>query len=86
MPAPETVEMRRKILESWLKISEDYQLELLDFDGGIEIRVPGHDKGQAVETILNETVWPASVAYLGDDQTDEDAFQVQGQGTRGAGA
>jgi len=76
LPAPETVEMRRKILESWLKISEDYQLELLDFDGGIEIRVPGHDKGQAVETILNETVWPASVAYLGDDQTDEDAFQV----------
>ena len=81
LAAAETVEMRRKILHRWLKVAEEYQLELLDFDGGIEIRVPGHDKGQAVETILHETEGPASIAYLGDDQTDEDAFQaLKGKG------
>ncbi len=64
--AAETVELRQKdsgrLAEDG---SEDYQLELLDFDGGVEIRVPGHDKGQAVETILNETegwrAWRISV-------------------------
>ena len=56
-------ELRRKILQGWLQVAEEYQLELLDFDGGVEIRVPGHDKGQAVETILHETEGIASVAY-----------------------
>jgi trehalose 6-phosphate phosphatase len=81
MTAAETIELRRKILHGWLTVAEEYQLELLDFDGGVEIRVPGHDKGQAVETILHETEGIASVAYLGDDQTDEDAFQaIKGKG------
>jgi trehalose-phosphatase len=81
LPAMQAIDMRRNILHRWLKVAEEHQLELLDFDGGIEIRVPGHDKGQAVETILHETEGPASMAYLGDDQTDEDAFQaIKGKG------
>jgi trehalose-phosphatase len=79
--AAETVEMRRKILHGWLKIANEYQLDLLDFDGGVEIRVPGHNKGHAVQAILHETEGLASVAYLGDDQTDEDAFHaIKGKG------
>jgi trehalose 6-phosphate phosphatase len=74
-PATEVIEIRRKILTGWQDLAHEYQLELLDFDGGIEIRVPGHDKGQAVATILQET-GDAVVAYLGDDQTDEDAFRA----------
>ncbi len=34
------------------------------------------DKGDAVRTILDEVPANASVAYLGDDVTDEDAFQA----------
>jgi trehalose-phosphatase len=79
--AAETVDMRRKILLGWLKLADEYKLDLLDFDGGIEIRIPGHNKGHAVKTILQETLGPACVAYLGDDQTDEDAFEaLKGQG------
>ena len=49
-------------------------MELLEFDGGIELRMPGHDKGDAVRTILEEIGPEVPVAYLGDDLTDERAF------------
>jgi trehalose-phosphatase len=56
-------------------------LALLEFDGGLELRV-GRNKGGAVEAILDEaeaetggrTDCPA--AYLGDDLSDEAAFQA----------
>jgi trehalose-phosphatase len=60
---------------------EQCPLDFLEFDGGIEIRVPGRDKGDAVSTILGESDPRAAVAYLGDDQTDEDAFKaLKGKG------
>lgn len=50
---------------------------LLDFLGGIELRV-GRDKGGAAEAIVAEELrkqhGPLPVAYLGDDLTDEAAF------------
>jgi trehalose-phosphatase len=59
----------------------DYGLALQDFDGGIELRAPGHDKGEAVKTLLAEMGPNAMCAYLGDDRTDEDAFQaIRGKG------
>jgi len=51
-------------------------LNLKEFDGGLELRVPARDKGDAVQTVLKETGRDALVAYLGDDQTDEDAFKA----------
>jgi trehalose 6-phosphate phosphatase len=51
---------------------------LLEFDGGIEMRKPGHDKGDAVRTILDEVGPEVPVAYLGDDLTDERAFHALG--------
>jgi len=53
-----------------------------DFDGGMELRVRGVDKGTAVRRILAETsghhAGSALLAYLGDDLTDEDAFDALG--------
>ena len=58
-------------------------LALLDFDGGIELRV-GRNKGGAVQAILAEAEVGAPAAYLGDDLSDEAAFQaVNGLGPRG---
>ncbi len=51
-------------------------LEWLTFDGGIEIRGAGRTKGDAVASILSEFPSDVPVAYLGDDQTDEDAFRM----------
>jgi trehalose 6-phosphate phosphatase len=66
--------IRSLVLEGWLPIAQTTPMELLEFDGGIELRMPGCDKGDAVRTILNEIGPGVPVAYLGDDLTDERAF------------
>jgi trehalose-phosphatase len=66
----------QKIKPVWEKLSVDGQLKLSEFDGGIELRVPGKDKGDAVREVLQEMSDTSTVAYLGDDLTDEDAFSA----------
>ncbi len=48
-------------------------LQLLVFDGGVELRSPSIHKGHAALHMLNQSP-TAATAYLGDDVTDEDAF------------
>ena len=56
-------------------------LELQTFDGGVELRPQGAHKGQVVDRAFAEFGPDAAVAYLGDDRTDEDAFEaVAGRG------
>ncbi len=71
----------RQVLLGWRPIAQSTPMELLEFDGGIEMRMPGRDKGDAVRTILDEIGPEAPLAYLGDDATDERAFLALG--TRG---
>lgn len=57
-------------------------LSLLEFEAGLELRT-GRDKGGAVETLLqeNEDDVRHPAAYLGDDNTDEKAFEaIRGRG------
>ncbi|HEX4310157.1 MAG TPA: trehalose-phosphatase [Acidobacteriaceae bacterium] len=49
-------------------------LELLPFDGGIELRGSGCSKASAVGSILRDEPRDAPAAFLGDDVTDEEAF------------
>ena len=74
-------EIRGQVLLGWFPIAQSTPMELLEFDGGIEMRMPGRDKGDAVRTILDEIGPEVPVAYLGDDLTDEQAFLALG--TRG---
>jgi trehalose-phosphatase len=74
-------EIRGRVLLGWFPIAQNTPMELLEFDGGVEMRMPGKDKGDAVRTILDEIGGEAPVAYLGDDITDERAFLALG--TRG---
>ena len=53
-------------------------IALLEFESGVELRV-GRDKGGAVRQLLQEAGEVAPVAYLGDDLTDEAAFQAVNQ-------
>ena len=71
-------EIRGQVLLGWIPIAQSTPMELLEFDGGIEMRMPGRDKGDAVRTILNEIGPEVPVAYLGDDLTDERAFLALG--------
>lgn len=73
--------VRAKVLLGWTAIAKRAGLDLLEFDGGLEIRPAGIDKGDAVRTILAETKPGTPIVYLGDDATDEHAFQaVNGRG------
>jgi trehalose-phosphatase len=74
----EAEELRGKILVGWFPIAERANLKLLEFDGGLEMRMPDLDKGDAVRTVLRETGPNVPTAYLGDDITDERAFRALG--------
>jgi trehalose 6-phosphate phosphatase len=74
-------DLRARVLLGWRRIAESSGLDLLEFDGGLEIRASDADKGDAVRMLLNEISPHAPVAYLGDDATDESAFRaMQGRG------
>jgi trehalose 6-phosphate phosphatase len=63
------------------RAAKEHGLELLPFDGGLELRAPGKNKGDAVSAILAEEGEGVAAAYLGDDQTDENAFRaIKGRG------
>lgn len=72
----EAQEIRSRVLLGWLSIADGARLNVEEFDGGIEFRVAHRNKGDAVRTILAELEMDAPIAYLGDDQTDEDAFRA----------
>ena len=68
--------LRSRVLLGWRPIAESCGLDLLEFDGGIEMRTPAADKGDAVRAFLQKIGRDAPVAYLGDDNTDESAFRA----------
>jgi len=73
--------LENEISRAWTPLAERGGLELHPFDGGLELRVPGRDKGSAVRRVLADLEKGAAVAYLGDDLTDEDAFRaLEGRG------
>jgi trehalose-6-phosphatase len=75
----ETAGIERAVNESWREIADGRKLELHRFNGGIELRPTGMNKGMVVDSLLSEGAGAA--AYLGDDITDEDAFRaISGRG------
>lgn len=73
------IEMENKVIGLWEKICEKGLLEIHQFDGGVELRPKGIGKGDAVNQIISEQGKTVAVAYLGDDQTDEEAFAALGE-------
>lgn len=70
------IEMRTR--ELFEPLSELDGLMLLEFDGGLELRV-GRDKGAAIRTLVGEEPPGTPAAYVGDDRTDEAAFLALNQ-------
>ncbi len=81
LPSDVAQAMRAETGTSWPQLAQGGGLVATPFDGGVELRAPGHNKGIAVATLLAELGAGTAVAYLGDDLTDEDAFQaLKGKG------
>lgn len=69
-------ELEGEIAELWSQQCDGTQpLELRRFDGGLELRVAGIDKGAALQRWL-ERPGERFEVYTGDDETDEDAMRV----------
>ena len=77
----DTEDLRCRVLLGWRSIAKHSGLDLLDFDGGVEIRPREAYKGDAVRVVLGEISSQSPAAYLGDDTTDESAFRaIEGRG------
>jgi trehalose 6-phosphate phosphatase len=75
------ISIKNQLEPKWSLITDNWGLKLEEFNGGLEIRVPGLNKGDAVKTILQEMEQDYVAAYLGDNLTDEDAFNaIKGKG------
>jgi trehalose 6-phosphate phosphatase len=70
----EAEDLDRRVMRGWIDIAREYGLDLLHFDGGVEIRSKRANKGSVVRTLLAEMRPAIPAAYLGDDTTDEEAF------------
>jgi trehalose 6-phosphate phosphatase len=71
---------KKKIIEfiecDLKRIADKYKLLLTNFDGGIELRVNGRNKGDGIREIVKNSKPDTLFVYLGDDLTDEDAFEA----------
>jgi len=70
----EANELRNRVAAGWQAAAGKAGLVMHPFDGGLELRCPGRDKGTAVKAILAQSDPGLPVAFLGDDVTDEDGF------------
>lgn len=71
--------LKNRVDEGWRAFTAEPGIKLLRFDGGLELRAAHPDKGDAVAAILKTAGSDIPAAFLGDDDTDEDAFQALGR-------
>ena len=76
LPSSKLEEVKATAYRVMSRGTRNPSLKLELFDGGLELRTRGRNKGDAVRTILSEIDTDVPVAYLGDDVTDEDAFRA----------
>jgi trehalose-phosphatase len=76
LPSLNVARIREQAQAAWRPLGELGGMELLAFDGGLELRARGCNKQHAVKVVLSEARADSAIAYLGDDVTDEDAFAV----------
>ena len=68
--------VKEKVEIVWAGLPDRDRLRILRFDGGIEICAASMNKGDVVRQIALEVGESCAIAYMGDDVTDEDAFQA----------
>jgi trehalose-phosphatase len=73
-------QIRSSAKSAFGRLAQTGGLQLLPFDGGLELRSIDRTKGTAVAEILEQEPGGIPAAYLGDDLTDEDAFVAVGSG------
>ncbi|HDP24944.1 MAG TPA: trehalose-phosphatase [Deltaproteobacteria bacterium] len=76
LPPDQARRIEERIWTRWKEIGDAYDLEPKRFNGGVELRSRGWDKGNVVRSLLRARPSDIFAVYIGDDETDEDAFSV----------
>jgi trehalose-phosphatase len=74
----EALALQDLVTGPWTELGAKHGFVVRPFDGGTELRHAATDKGRAVLALLRRAP-DAPLAYLGDDDTDEDAFRALAQ-------
>lgn len=69
-------EIEDQIERRWRAAGTSNLVEFRPFNGGLELRASGRTKGTAIEELLESLPRDTLPIYIGDDDTDEDAFGV----------
>jgi trehalose-phosphatase len=72
----QAIELQDLVREHWGDLGRRYGFVVRPFDGGMELRHGAHDKGEVVAALLARVPAGTPLAYVGDDDTDEDAFRA----------
>jgi len=75
MPPLQAAETEKLVHTHWSRLDKR-GLQILKFNGGIELRASGRNKGDVLIDLANEAAPESLTVYIGDDATDEDAFRV----------
>lgn len=67
--------LEAEVSAAWFHLGRTHALECRPFNGGIEIRATGWHKGDALASLLAAQPAGTFAVYVGDDDTDEDAFR-----------
>jgi trehalose 6-phosphate phosphatase len=79
-PEPAAQAIETEVARRWAALPLP-GLAAVKFDGGMELRACARHKGKVVRELLAHAPDDTAAAYLGDDRTDEDAFQaITGRG------
>jgi trehalose-phosphatase len=76
LPMQEALAAQDLVSGPWAELCARHDFIVRPFDGGIELRSSGVDKGRVVTALLDGAAAGTPLAYLGDDDTDEDAFHA----------
>lgn len=76
MNSEKALEIEHKIVHNWNRLKHDFSLTWSRFNGGLELKTKGVNKGDAIREIFQDCSENTVAAYLGDDLTDEDAFRA----------
>jgi trehalose-phosphatase len=76
LPPQEYTKIEQQLATNWLANAGEGIVEFRPFNGGVELRALGRHKGSAILELLAEMPARTLPVFLGDDDTDEDAFQA----------
>lgn len=71
------LQIEERVMQEWRRFVSP-GVGMRRFNGGVELFCSGRTKGDALKDLIREQPEGTFTVYVGDDETDEDAFRVLG--------